>query len=189
MRSWVKGLIAGGTAILLLAAFGFGYDRVNRAYPAPVHAAHTLGETFETNGLEITGTDSRLMSVAQFREQYPDITVNIGYQLEDGSILPEENVRILLTSIRVKTLSENANLTYLYGAGAQSGTWRNGISFDLFAQLNDLDPEADGYYDFFLPYEILSLQFLEQDWETVESRSYESVVSLYPTRPILQLET
>ena len=189
MRSWVKGLIAGGTAILLLAAFGFGYDRVNRAYPAPVRAAHTLGETFETNGLEITGTDSRLMSIAQFREQYPDIIVDIGYQQEDGSILPEENVRILLASVRVKILSEGANIPFLYSAGVQSGTWRNGMSFDLFAQLIDLVPDTDGYYHLILPYQILSLQFLEKDWETVESRSYEIVFSLYPTRHILQLET
>ena len=63
------------------------------------------------------------------------------------------------------------------------------MSFDLFAQLNDLEPDADGYYHLILPYQILSLQFLEKDWETVESRSYEIVFSLYPTRHILQLET
>lgn len=187
MSRWGKNLIAVGITACVLAAFLFGYLRVNREYPPAERCVYTAGDTFTVNDLEIQNNGGELVTVPQLKERFPD--AEMPSMIVNGQPLPEEKIRILLASVRVRTLSETATLSSLYTTGARSGAWRNGMDFDLYLQLNpSLEPDAEGYYNLVMPYEVNSLQFHDKDWKQIDSRTFELVFSMYPVENVMRLD-
>ena len=88
MSRWGKKLIAIGITACVLAAFLFGYLRVNREYPLAERCVYTVGDTFTVNDLGIQNNGGELVTVSQLKERFPD--AEIPSMIVNGQTLPEE---------------------------------------------------------------------------------------------------
>ncbi|MCI8554322.1 MAG: hypothetical protein HFJ80_05185 [Clostridiales bacterium] len=186
----IRRLIMGGIVLCLLAAFLFGFWRVNREYPPAERLVYRAGDTFtiEEAGLEITAMGSELLTIPQLKERYPDISL-APIAEGDGESVPDEEKRILMAEIQMRPLTDSAGISYLQTCGAQSGAWRHSMSRQLYVQINTGDPDEEGVYHLILPYEMYAFQFLKKDWAAIDDRPFELVFSLYPSLKIWELET
>ena len=71
------------------------------------------------NDLEIQNNGGELVTVSQLKERFPD--AEMPSMIVNGQTLPEEKIRILLASVRVRTLSETAALSSLYTTRGKVG--------------------------------------------------------------------
>ena len=88
MSRWGKNLIAVGITACILAAFLFGYLRVNREYPPAERCVYTAGDTFTVNDLEIQNNGGELVTVSQLKERFPH--AEMPSMIVNGQTLPEE---------------------------------------------------------------------------------------------------
>jgi hypothetical protein len=178
--------------VALLVALSLRIAQVNARYPNPTVAEHQLGETFVVHGVEFCFTNARVIGYAEMKELLPSYeTVLLDEQLNP---FEPARLRFLLVDVDVRRVAQEEqsffSLAWIY---AQSYAWRNGFDHLLFEDLNGGETMSSALGNgerahLVLPYGMSDTQFKDQtDWETVEGRPFDLVMTTYPVENIVHI--
>ena len=96
--------------------------------------------------------------------------------------------------LKVENNSDSQKSVSFVDFTPESYAWKNGLSLELYTLLN---PDAGSPLTFYiepksnaeviLPYTMIYSQFEDDDWERIEQREFDLVLSQYPTKHIVNL--
>jgi hypothetical protein len=175
----------------LLTAAALRIAQINTRFPNPTVVEHQLGETFMVEGVEFRITDVCLIGYAEMKKTVP--SYEIEFLDEQQNPFEPSRLRFLLVGMDVRRVSQGSPSFSLTWSYVQSRAWRNGFDHNLFRNLNEgkeVSSALDGSETarLVLPYTMTDTQFKSQaDWETVEDRPFDLIVSTYPVENIVHV--
>lgn len=179
--------------LLSAALFLSRFTYINKKYPNPQIVTHQIGETILGGDVSLLFSDYELYSGERFRKVLPDYQDSV--MNEDMSQIKDSQKYVLVASVSIENKSTEEKTISLVQITAESVSWSNGIDGEIFALLNEgaKDPmnihlQPGEKKDLLLPYSIYEFQFQERQWENIESRDYNLVLSYYPVRNIVSLD-
>lgn len=177
-------MFAGGLVIILLAVlFSFGYRRINHKYPEAVTEAVGMGEPIEADGLQFLARNAHFYTYEELKER-KDIPEE-AFDME-GMCLITFDVELKNVSEEVKTVESAYRRLETIGCS-------NGVNMGFYRFFNPDSPRSvfelasDETKAYTLTYTLVPPLFKEKEWEEIEDRKFEYVLSLYPVKKVIQL--
>lgn len=167
------------------------YD-LNQQYPDPHIITHSLGEEIQGNVTSIAILKSELLDGDEIK------TLDPNYECftkdEKGNILSPQDERFLLVHMKLINYTDDERSMDIRHIVAESDTWANGIAQDIFIDLNSgkgkpteirLAPKQE--MEIIVPFYLCSVQFKPDDWQKIDNRQFDLVLTLYPEKNIVPL--
>jgi frataxin-like iron-binding protein CyaY len=184
------------TGLILISALMFasiGIYRINKQYPNAQIVEHNLDEVIKGGNTSISVQSGELIDGAHLKELAPDFTEAI--KNEDGSDLKSDQVRVLMVHLKLHNNTDEPQTMTLVQLIAESLIWANGIENEIYQMLNpgkgnlvnmQLNPNQE--IEIVLPYMMYHFQFQPRDWEKIDERRFDLVLSQYPVKHIVRLD-
>ena len=149
-----------------------------------------LGQIDEKNPIEVRVTSASLADYEKMLEVLPDFKIQ--FSNTRGEPLTPEQYRVLLVEAEIRNISLEKRTFAFSQFVAESQVWRNGFDKFLFHDLNGDIPivfmlESGETTRVTLPFIMIEQQFESVSWDQIDNRSFDLVLSLYPTLTIIQL--
>lgn len=188
----IKFVSASLIVVLLLGISILRFYNLNNYYPDFKIVEHSIGERITGGDISITVLSYKLLNGKQTKDIAPDYIIE-AYN-NDGTIPQDEQIRNLLIYLKVENNSDSQKTVSFVDFTPESYAWKNGLSLELYTLLN---PDAGSPLTFYiepksnaeviLPYTMIYSQFEDDDWERIEQREFDLVLSQYPTKHIVNL--
>lgn len=176
--------VAGILAILGIAR----YKILNARYPDPtVHIAEA-GEEISFDNYSFKLKDWKWSDGTIVDEILP------GYELlvySDGKVYPAEKEKIALATVEIGKNADDDSHLDLRSIAFEMGAWHNQWDLELFEALNgddslEINLNAGKKREIILPIIMYDFQFTEKEWENIEKKKVNIVLSCYPDKYVLQ---
>lgn len=185
-------LLLGITAILLiLLVLSWRIVSLNKEYPNPRIITYKTGEYIKGGDISIMVTDSKFTAMDEIKEMTPGIENPVTD--EKGNLLTDEQKKVLLVNLNVHNLSDEIQTTSLLQFMAQSDAWSNGADLGTYYALNNtqgtsiqLQPGEQRCVQ--MPFYLYEIQFDTNEFQKVENRKFNLVLSVYPIKNVIELE-
>jgi hypothetical protein len=177
----ILGIVLGG---VLLIGYVVRVFTLNQKYPQPQVQTFSMNEWADYDGIEVKVTQ------AQIKDQ--DFMVE--NQLITTAPAPGREAKLLLVTMELKNSSTETAQGRVYLTEAESGAWNNGVAAELVSNVNkpgtslSAPMKSGESKTVVLPFLINHVQMTDTSWVHAESRSYDLVLGLYPTKKIIPLQ-
>ncbi len=170
-------------ALILAGLWTFRYVTLNQKYPQPNCETYSVSQPVSLGNFEVSVSDSYFLDSETAKEVLL-AEFGAGY-----------DARCIVLDFSVTNTSDSPQSIELGVFQLQSGTWNNGVNFiayrDINSDVNDgslnLQIEPGETYQVKLPFSMIDDSFFPDDWNRVEERQYELVLSLYPVKRVIRL--
>ncbi len=170
--------------VILTTIIGNRIISLNQQYPPPTHEKSPLKQPMKFNHFEIKATSFRVINNTDL--------LQLGSEFEQFT-LGHEDFKCVLTELHIKNISsKNLNIE-VFPFTLESIGFSNGINLELFNALNGgdavMNPELKPNEEITLqlPFTMIEEQFTKKDWNNVNERTFELVLSLYPVKKTIVL--
>lgn len=172
---------------LILLLWLISVIRINLKYPNAANTVYKVNESIEYNEFEINVSKMEFLDEARTKELFADEIERFG------------DCRCVLVYITVKNNGSEKRRIELYPFILESDAWKNSIMMSVYQEINEeyikegkvtLQPEIDAYgtYECILTYSIAKTNFTQEQWEGVENRKFDLVLTLYPVKRSVELQ-
>lgn len=177
--------------ILMFVGFLWRFSVLNKEYPNPSVMVYQEGEQIQGGDIVITVTDSELVSMEQVLKMAPDIQNQVTDKT--GEPLKNEQKKILLVTVKINNISDTQQTMSLVRFVAQSQAWANGMDFESYCKLNDVQEaaiilEAGEQREMVMPFYLYEIQFTGDRFYKMGDRDFQLVLSTYPVKNIVELK-
>lgn len=171
-------------SICVFALSGIRIFKLNSDYPQAQIVCAKNNETLIIDDVEVKKLSTEFIP-------YEKISNNKDLKFVMDSAENKE-VNLVKATINIKNLTNHEVVFPLYDVSLASVSWSNGIDLEAFMFFNDnqslkIQLKPNENVDVILPYSMSEIQFSNADWNTVESRKYNLVFSLYPYKRMIAL--
>lgn len=173
------------TVMILIAMSSIFVARfiyINQKYPSPTLETVNLNKPIKYLGFEIKVEKSKLIRADEIKKIS-----------SKDKLLFQYNSRALLVTINLKNTSKEKKKIDITPFEVESSGWRNAINLELFTEITSngstMHPTIDAGKEItlVLPFTMLDVQFTKNDWDNIDNRKFDLVLSLYPVKKSIQL--
>jgi len=184
MKQRSKSYIILGLVLILVGVCFMRFRYINNKYPEAPLEKFTLNETFDYEGVQLSVEESKLVNDDELK------TINTS--AEDPFIGEEK--KAIFIKVKFKNNSEETKTIEAYNFEAESVSWHNGLSLELFKEVNkeddaspvvELKPGEEKVL--ILPYSMIERHFDEKTWKTLKNRKFYLTLELYPVKRCVEL--
>ena len=170
-------------ALVLTGLWTFRYVKLNQRYPQPNCESYSVSQPVLLDNFEILVSDSYFLDSEAAKEA-------LIVESEAGL-----NAKCIVLDFSVTNISDSPQNIEVGAFQLQSGAWHNGVSFIAYRDMNsdvnegslNLQIEPGETCQVKLPFSMIDFHFFPDDWDYVEDRQYELVLSFYSIKRVLCL--
>lgn len=180
MKQKSKRYIIIGLALILVSVCCMRFRYVNNKYPEAPLEKFTLNENFDYEGVQLSVEESKLINADELK------TINTS--TEEVSFASEEK-KAIFVKVKFKNNSDETKTIEAYTFEAESLSWHNGLSLELFKEVNkednaspvvELKPGEEK--ELILPYSMIERHFDEKTWKALKNRKFYLTLEMYPIK-------
>ena len=177
----ILGIVLGG---VLLIGYVMRVFTLNQKYPQPQVQTFSMNEWADYDGIEVKVTQAQIKNQDFMMEN----------QIMTTAPAPGRETKVLLITMELKNSSTETAQGRVYLTEAESGAWNNGVAAQLISNVNkpgislSAPMKSGESKTVVLPFSINHVQMTDTSWAHAESRSYDLVLGLYPTKKIIPLQ-
>lgn len=156
---------------------------INNKYPNPVVKKYDSSQSVIINGYEIKIESKKMYKM----DQLPNEIKNNLYR-----DFPElkQDFRICLLKVNFKNIGQSEKKFQVYNLYLQSKAWANGIDSEMFHMFNqdtelEISCKQNDDVSLLLPYAISKQAFNEKDWNMIDKRYFDLILSVYPKKVLI----
>lgn len=176
--------VTGGIALLGMIQ----YITLNAKYPEPEEHIVEFGEVMRIENYSFSLKDWKWSDGSIVDDILP------GYELllySDGRGYPSEKEKIALATVEICKNAEDDSYLDLTNIAFEMGAWHNQWDNELFEALNGKDSlvlslSEGEKKEIIFPIAMFDFQFTRKEWENIEARKVNIVVTCYPEKYVLQ---
>jgi len=184
MKQKNKNYIIIGLVLILVSVCFMRFRYINNKYPEASLEKFDLNETFDYEGVQLSVEESKLVNDEELK------TINTS--AEDPFIGEEK--KAIFVKVKFKNNSEETKTIEAYNFEVESLSWHNGLSLELFKEVNKED-DASPVVELkpgeekalILPYSMIERHFDEKTWEILKDRTFYLTLELYPVKRCVEL--
>ena len=184
MKQKSKNYIIIGLVLILVSVCFMRFRYINNKYPEAPLEKFTLNETFDYEGVQLSVEESKLVNDDELK--------TISTSEEDP--FADEEKKAIFVKVNFKNNSYETKTIEAYSFEAESVSWHNGLSLELFKKVNkeeDASPvvelEPGEEKALILPYSMIERHFDEKTWKTLKDRRFYLTLELYPVKRCVEL--
>lgn len=171
-----------GSVLLIIILIGclIRYNNLNEQYQPPTYENYKQNQVVSYNSFAIKASEFEVMNEEDIQD--------LGPVYEDVTTIDGSSIKSIVTEVRIKNPSSQQMKLEVYPFVIESGGYSNGIDADLFHVLNKdeatMIPVLDAGEEITLqlPFTMIESQFTDKDWDNIENREFNLVLSLYPVK-------
>jgi hypothetical protein len=171
--------------ITLSLLFTFRYLSINQKYPDPINKEHKLNQPIKYGSFEIKTIGYKMMNSSELKD--------LGSVFNEITTPYDKNIKCVIATVNIKNSGTEQKNLEVYPFQIESGGFSNGIDAALFSVLNGEDStlvpilKPNEEKKLLLPFTMIKSQFSKKDWEQIDYRKFQLVLSLYPEKNFVVL--
>lgn len=184
MKQRSKNYIIIGLALILVIVCFMRFRYINNKYPEAPLEKFTLNETFDYEGVQLSVEESKLVNDDELK--------TISTSEEDP--FADQEKKAIFVKVKFKNNSKETKTIEAYNFEVESLSWHNGLSLELFKEVNKED-DASPVVELkpgeekalILPYSMIEKHFDKKTWKALKNRKFYLTLELYPVKRCVEL--
>jgi len=172
-------------ALMIACLYRIQFNNINHKYPPAQLISYAKDQTVSYDGFSL-----KVLSTEFFNEN--DLKKN-NKELYENIYIENEEIKAIVVDIQITNNNKQNAEIDISDAWLQSNYWVNGIVMNAFVAINpagtSLHPKLKSgeTVRLKLPYTMIPAHFKEMDWNNVQNRKYDLILTFYPIKRALAL--